>query len=109
MITASCCCCFVDDVVAAAAAVVFMPFLPFADQLKSRLNLNTDQLIKLSSNDELKAEVDSAIVGQIVNPLRMKNRLVSQLKTQIVDLEMFIQFLQSETSTMVPTDCGGCG
>ncbi len=61
------------------------------------------------SEDELKAEVDSAIVGQIVNPLRMKNHLVTQLKTQITDLEMFIQFLQSEGSTVTPLDCGGCG
>ncbi len=82
---------------------------PNAEQLKSRLNLNTDRLVRLSE-DELKAEVDSAIVGQIVNPLRMKSHLVSQLKTQITDLEMFIQFLQSEGSAVTPLDgCGGCG
>ena len=79
-----------------------------ADQLKSRLNLNMDNIVKLSE-DELKAEVDTA-VGQIVNPLKMKSHLVNQLMTQITDLEMFIQFLQSETSTMAPTNgCGDCG
>ena len=78
----------------------------FAEQLKARLNLNTDNIAKLSE-EELKAEVDSA-VGQIVNPLKMKSHLVNQLKTQITDLEMFIEFLQSESSTMVPLDCQGC-
>lgn len=79
----------------------------FTEQLKARLNLNMDNIVKLSE-DELKAEVDSA-VGQIINPLKMKNHLVGQLKTQITDLEMFIQFLQSETSTLLPTECDGCG
>lgn len=82
------------------------PFL-HADQLKQRLNLNMDSIMEMNE-DELKAEVDIA-VGQIVNPLKMKSHLVNQLKTQITDLEMFIEFLQSETSTIVPPDCGDCG
>lgn len=77
------------------------------DQLKSRLNLNTDNIVKLTE-EELKAQVDSA-VGEIINPLKMKSHLVTQLMTQITDLEMFIQFLQSETSTMLPMDCQDCG
>ncbi len=78
-----------------------------AEQLKARLNLNVDNIDKLSE-EELKAQVDSA-VGQIVNPLRMKSQLVDQLQTQITDLEMFIDFLQGEASTIVPGDCNGCG
>ena len=31
---------------------------------------------------------------QLVNPLKMKEQLVNQLKTQITDLERFIEFLQ---------------
>ena len=55
-------------------------------------------------------QVDEAIVGHIVEPLRMKSRLVTQLKTQITDLEMFVQFLQSETTSQgAPVGCGGCG
>merc|ERR1719270_2690625 len=77
------------------------------EQLKARLNLNVDNIGKLSE-DELKAQVDSA-VGQIVNPLKMKSQLVDQLQTQITDLEMFIEFLQGEASTMVPGECNGCG
>lgn len=33
---------------------------------------------------------------QLVNPLKMKEQLVIQLKTQIVDLERFIDFLQGK-------------
>jgi hypothetical protein len=31
---------------------------------------------------------------QIVNPAKVKEKMVEQLKTQIVDLERFIEFLQ---------------
>ena len=79
----------------------------FIEQLKARLNLNVDNIDKLTE-DELKAQVDSA-VGQIVNPLKMKSQLVDQLQTQITDLEMFIDFLQGEASTILPGECNGCG
>ncbi len=45
------------------------------------------------SAEELRQAVDKAI-GQIVNPAKVKEKLVDQLKTQIVDLERFIEFLQ---------------
>lgn len=48
-----------------------------------------------SSTEELRQVVDHA-VGQIVNPAKVKEKLVEQLKTQIVDLERFIQFLQGK-------------
>ena len=62
------------------------------EQLRDRLNLNVEDIAALTE-DQLRATVDTA-VGQIVNPLKMKSQLVSQLQTQITDLEMFIQFLQ---------------
>ncbi|CAH0389190.1 unnamed protein product [Bemisia tabaci] len=62
------------------------------DQLKEKLNLNVDQIDKLTI-DDLRNQVDRAI-GQLVNPLKMKEQLVVQLKTQISDLERFIEFLQ---------------
>ena len=52
---------------------------------------------------KVRASVDSA-VGQLVNPLKMKGQLVNQLQTQITDLEMFIQFLQEESSVNLPRD-----
>eukprot|EP00092_Neocalanus_flemingeri_P067438 GFUD01082319.1.p1 GENE.GFUD01082319.1~~GFUD01082319.1.p1 ORF type:complete len:634 (-),score=187.67 GFUD01082319.1:90-1991(-) len=76
------------------------------EQLRDRLNLNVEDIAKLSE-EQLKASVDTA-VGQIVNPLKMKSQLVGQLQTQITDLEMFIQFLQEESSVKIPLT-HGCG
>lgn len=67
------------------------------NHLKEKLNFNVDDLCKLPV-DDLRWQVDYAI-SQIVSPLKMKEQLVSQLKTQIVDLERFINYLQGEVST----------
>lgn len=79
------------------------------DQLKGQLNFNLDEIEKMSI-DELKNYVDSA-VSQIINPLKMKEQLVNQLKTQIADLEMFVQFLQGDSSASshkCHCSCSGC-
>jgi RUN domain-containing protein 1 len=73
------------------SVLLFNPF-GWTDQMKNKLPLNIDELDKLSL-DELRQQVDAAI-GQLVNPLKMKEQLVCQLKTQITDLERFIEFLQ---------------
>lgn len=65
--------------------------------LKEKLNFEIDDLCKLPV-DDLRWQVDYAI-SQIVSPLKMKEQLVSQLKTQITDLERFINYLQGEVST----------
>lgn len=57
------------------------------------MNLNED--ISSLSTEELRQRVDAA-VAQIVNPARVKEQLVEQLKTQIRDLEMFISFIQGQ-------------
>ena len=57
------------------------------------MNLNED--ISSLSTEELRQRVDAA-VAQIVNPARVKEQLVEQLKTQIRDLEMFINFIQGQ-------------
>jgi len=54
----------------------------------------------LFSTDELRQAVDRAI-GQIVNPAKVKEKIIDQLKTQIVDLERFIEFLQGESIEMI--------
>ncbi|XP_017878619.1 RUN domain-containing protein 1 [Ceratina calcarata] len=66
------------------------------NHLKEKLNFNVDDLCKLPV-DDLRWQVDYAI-SQIVSPLKMKEQLVSQLKTQIADLERFINYLQGEVS-----------
>lgn len=68
------------------------------DELKSKLNLKVDeQDFLVQSPEEIKNQVDNAI-GEFVAPLKMKDQLVAQLKTQITDLERFIAFLQCDGS-----------
>lgn len=62
------------------------------DELKKKLHLPIDELqLPHLSTDELKSAV-----GELMNPIKMKDNLVHQLKTQIVDLERFINFIQNE-------------
>ncbi|XP_011138814.1 RUN domain-containing protein 1 isoform X2 [Harpegnathos saltator] len=82
--------------------------------LKEKLNFDVDDLCKLPA-DDLRWQVDYAI-SQIVSPLKMKEQLVCQLKTQIADLERFINYLQGEVSTETlactcacPVHAGGSG
>ena len=81
-----------------------MTFEMGTDQMKQNLPLNVDELANLSL-EELRNQVDLAI-GQLINPLKMKEQLVTQLKTQITDLERFIEFLQGPGDKM-PT-AGSC-
>ncbi|XP_053213827.1 RUN domain-containing protein 1-like [Panonychus citri] len=64
------------------------------EQLKGKLPLQLDQFDK-SSPEDLRRQVDDAI-RELVNPALMKEQLVNQLKTQVTDLERFIEFLQVE-------------
>lgn len=63
------------------------------DELIKKLDVNLNEDIGNLSPEELRQRVDAAI-AQIVNPARVKEQLVDQLKTQIRDLEMFINFIQ---------------
>lgn len=66
------------------------------NELKDKLKLNVDdKVLPQLTVDEIRAQVDSAI-GEFVTPLKMQDTLVSQLKTQIVDLERFVAYLQAE-------------
>jgi hypothetical protein len=66
------------------------------DELKQKMNLNFNELdLPQLTTDELRNHVDQAI-GEFVSPLKMKEQLVLQLKTQVNDLERFIKFLQGE-------------
>lgn len=66
------------------------------DELKRKihLNLNETDLPQLSP-DDLKKQVEHAL-GEFVTPLKMNEQLVTQLKTQIADLERFIKYLQTD-------------
>ncbi|XP_072260091.1 RUN domain-containing protein 1 [Pyxicephalus adspersus] len=76
------------------------------DELIKKLDVNLNEDIGCLSPEELRQRVDSAI-AQIVNPARVKEQLVEQLKTQIRDLEMFITFIQDEIGS--PSDTAGSG
>lgn len=65
------------------------------EQLKGKLPINFEIGDQMSP-EELRMQVDQAI-RQLVNPVKMKEQLVAQLKTQISDLERFIEFLQGKT------------
>ncbi|XP_051014654.1 RUN domain-containing protein 1 [Acomys russatus] len=82
------------------------------DELIKKLDMNLNEDISSLSTEELRQRVDSA-VAQIVNPARVKEQLVEQLKTQIRDLEMFISFIQDEVGSPLQTgghcDCKASG
>lgn len=65
------------------------------EELIKKLDMNLSEDIASLSPEELRQQVDAA-VAQIVNPARVKEQLVEQLKTQIRDLEMFINFIQGQ-------------
>ncbi|KAH8416783.1 hypothetical protein KR222_004081, partial [Zaprionus bogoriensis] len=68
------------------------------DELRAKLNLQVEQhQLPALSTEQLRHQVDNAI-GEFVGPLKMKEQLVAQLKTQITDLERFIAFLQCDTA-----------
>ncbi|XP_006924632.1 RUN domain-containing protein 1 [Pteropus alecto] len=77
------------------------------DELIKKLDMNLNEDISSLSTEELRQRVDAA-VAQIVNPARVKEQLVEQLKTQIRDLEMFINFIQDEVGSPLQTDSGHC-
>ncbi|XP_015248540.1 PREDICTED: RUN domain-containing protein 1 isoform X1 [Cyprinodon variegatus] len=75
------------------------------DELIKKLDVNLNEDIGNLSPEELRQRVDAAI-AQIVNPARVKEQLVEQLKTQIRDLEMFINFIQDEVGNPLLPDGG---
>ncbi|XP_064477264.1 RUN domain-containing protein 1-like [Ornithodoros turicata] len=76
------------------------------EHLKEKLPLNLDELDSLDA-DDLRRHIDRAI-REMVNPVKMKEQLVSQLKTQVSDLERFIQFIQGEGSDGKPRCTCNC-
>ncbi|XP_078385858.1 RUN domain-containing protein 1 [Cetorhinus maximus] len=77
------------------------------EELIKKLDVNLNEDFSNLSPEELRQRVDAAI-AQIVNPARVKEQLVEQLKTQICDLEMFINFLQDEVGSPPQPQNGRC-
>ncbi|CAG9828811.1 unnamed protein product [Diabrotica balteata] len=67
------------------------------NELKTRMNLEIDdQHFYQMSQADVSKQINMAF-DQLVSPLKVKEHLVSQLKTQIADLERFISYLQTDT------------
>ncbi|CAF0812220.1 unnamed protein product [Adineta ricciae] len=68
------------------------------DQLRTKLDLQLDDasVSKLSA-EELRKLVDQAI-HQLTNPVKLKENLITQMRTQINDLEKFIEFLKADSA-----------
>ncbi|NXR08150.1 RUND1 protein, partial [Semnornis frantzii] len=77
------------------------------NELIKKLDMDLSEDIATLSPEELRQRVDAAI-AQIVNPARVKEQLVEQLKTQIRDLEMFISFIQDEVGGSGKAEDGDC-
>ncbi|KAM9215051.1 RUN domain-containing protein 1 [Leptosomus discolor] len=77
------------------------------NELIKKLDMDLSEDIATLSPEELRQRVDAAI-AQIVNPARVKEQLVEQLKTQIRDLEMFINFIQDEVGSSGKAEDGHC-
>ncbi|XP_075767707.1 RUN domain-containing protein 1 [Pelodiscus sinensis] len=77
------------------------------EELIKKLDMNLNEDVASLSPEELRQQVDAA-VAQIVNPARVKEQLVEQLKTQIRDLEMFINFIQDEVGSPGQVEDGPC-
>ncbi|KAG8446652.1 hypothetical protein GDO86_014196 [Hymenochirus boettgeri] len=70
-------------------------------------NVNSMRTLRLVSRRA--ASEGGLAIAQIVNPARVKEQLVEQLKTQIRDLEMFITFIQDEVGSPVDSSTTGVG
>ncbi|CAF4198269.1 unnamed protein product [Rotaria sp. Silwood2] len=64
------------------------------DELRQKLDLQLDDdaVSKLSA-EELRKLVDQSIY-QLTNPVKLKEKLINQMRTEIGDLENFIEFLK---------------
>nr|CAH7742400.1 unnamed protein product [Callosobruchus chinensis] len=71
------------------------------NEIKIRMNLDLDE--EMSQADVCK-QINVAL-DQLVSPLRVKEHLVAQLKTQVDDLERFITYLQADTKHTKHAKC----
>ncbi|CAF3029610.1 unnamed protein product [Rotaria sp. Silwood2] len=70
------------------------------DQLRTKLDLQLDDAsVSTLSAEELRKLVDQAI-HQLTNPVKLKENLITQMRTQINDLEKFIEFLKADSANV---------
>ncbi|CAF5190212.1 unnamed protein product, partial [Rotaria magnacalcarata] len=68
------------------------------DELREKLDLQLDdEAVSKLSAEELRQLVDQGI-HQITNPMKIKEKLINQMRTEISDLEKFIDFLKTDSA-----------
>ncbi|KAJ8930850.1 hypothetical protein NQ314_016267 [Rhamnusium bicolor] len=67
------------------------------NELKTRMNLELDEQNYYQMTQADVSKQINVALDQLVSPLRVKEHLVAQLKTQVADLERFISYLQADT------------
>ncbi|CAH0562462.1 unnamed protein product [Brassicogethes aeneus] len=75
------------------------------NELSTRMNLELDeQKYHQMTPADVKQQINVAL-DELVSPLKVKEHLVAQLKTQVADLERFITYLQADTKN-AKCSCG---
>lgn len=76
------------------------------NELKTRMNLEIDEQNYYQMTPEgVKQQINVAL-DQLISPLKVKEHLVAQLKTQVADLERFIGYLQHDGNKHQKCSCG---
>ncbi|CAF0843460.1 unnamed protein product [Didymodactylos carnosus] len=74
------------------------------DQLREKLDLQLDDVsVSKLSAEELRKLVDQGI-HQLTNPVKLKENLIVQMRTQINDLESFVEFLKADSGNTVTSN-----
>ncbi|XP_066248652.1 RUN domain-containing protein 1 isoform X1 [Euwallacea similis] len=76
------------------------------NELKSKMHLELDEQNYLTMTPECVKHQINLALDQLISPLKVKEHLVSQLKTQVADLERFIGYLQNDGSKQKKCSCG---
>lgn len=76
------------------------------NELKTRMNLELDEQDYHQMTPECVKQQINLALDQLISPLKVKEHLVAQLKTQVADLERFISYLQNDGSKHKKCSCG---
>jgi len=76
------------------------------EQLRTKLNMTTGEFESMSP-EEMRNQIDKAM-AKLVNPGRAKEQLISQLSSQIRDMESFVSFLKDNGHLSCDTDKAEC-
>ncbi|XP_019760599.1 RUN domain-containing protein 1 [Dendroctonus ponderosae] len=76
------------------------------NELKTRMKLELDESDYHQLTPECVKQQINLALDQLISPLKVKEHLVAQLKTQVADLERFIGYLQNDGGKHQKCSCG---